>query len=68
VNEKVKAGVAQGVADANMDTELAPDMSMCGGCLVDTNGDCGDVDYPMDFVHPTEGLRGHMDHVQSVWK
>ena len=38
MNEKVKAGVALGVADANMNTELAPDMSMCSGCLADMSG------------------------------
>ena len=71
MNEKVncvKAGVAQDAADANTNTELAPDVSGCGGCLADMSGDCGDADYPMDFVHPTKGLRGHVGCVQLVQK
>jgi hypothetical protein len=61
----VKAGVA-GVADANANTELAPDVSMCDGCLADMSGNCGDVDYPMDFGCLNEVMRGHMDCVQLV--
>jgi hypothetical protein len=63
VNEKVKAGVARGVADVNMNTELAPNVSMCSGCLADTSGDCGDVDYSTDFVHQIKDPRGHVDGV-----
>ena len=68
MNEWVDSAVAQDAADANANTKLAPDMSMCGGRLADMSGNCGDVDHPMDFAHPTEGLRGHVDDVQSVWK
>jgi hypothetical protein len=50
----VKAGVARGMADVNANTELAPDVSMGGGCLADMSSDCGDTDYPMDFVHRPE--------------
>ena len=64
----VKAAVAQDVANANTNTELAPDVSTCGGCLVDTSGDCGDADYPTDFVLLIKGLKGHVDNVQSVQK
>ena len=63
MNEKVKAGVVRGVADANANTELAPDVSMCGGCSADTSGDCGDADYSTDFVHQIKHLRGHVDSV-----
>jgi hypothetical protein len=54
VNEKVncvKAGVAQGVANADVNTEL--DVSMCSGCLVDMSSNCGDVDYSVLY---------HFDH------
>ena len=63
MNEKVKAGVALGAADANTNTELAPDVSTCGGHLADKSGDCGDADYPTDFVHQIEDPRGHVDSV-----
>ena len=63
MNEKVKAGAARGAADANANTELAPDVSICGGHLVDKSDDCGDADYSMDFVHQIEDPRGHVDGV-----
>jgi hypothetical protein len=47
----VKAGVAQGVANADVNTEL--DVSMCSGCLVDMSSNCGDVDYSVLY---------HFDH------
>ena len=54
------------MADANANTELAPDVSMCDGCLADMSGNCGDVDYPMDFGCLNGVMRGHMDCVQLV--
>ena len=63
MNEKVKAGVAQGVADANTNTELALNVSMCSVHLVDTSGNCGDADYSTDFIHQIEDPRGHVDGV-----
>ena len=63
MNEKVKAGGIWDVADANANTELALDMSMCGGCLVDTSSNWGDADYSMDFVHQIKDSRSHMDGV-----
>ena len=44
MNEWVNSAVAQSVADANVNTELAPDANMGGGHLVDMNGDCDDAD------------------------
>ena len=58
--------MAQGVSDGNTNIELAQDASMCDGCLVDISSDCSDADYPIDFIHLTGSLRGHVDHVQSV--
>jgi hypothetical protein len=61
-----KVAVAWGMADANVNIELAPDVSMCCGCLTDVRDDCGDADYPMDFVHLIEGTKGHVDCVYLV--
>jgi hypothetical protein len=63
-----KVAVAQGATDANVNTELALDVSICSGRLADTSSNCGNVDYPMDFIHLIEGLRGHTDDVQSRQK
>ena len=52
MNEKVKAGATQDVADANANTELVPEMIIYHGCLLDMSGNCGDVDHPVDFTHP----------------
>jgi hypothetical protein len=46
----VKAAVAQGVADVNVNIELAPNVSMHCGCLADMRDDCGDANYPTDFI------------------
>jgi hypothetical protein len=71
VNEKVncvKATVAWGMAVANTNTELVPDVNMCDACLADISSNFSGADYSMDFVHLTEGPRGHMDCIQSVHK
>ena len=61
-----KVALAWGVADTNVNIELALDVSMHCGCLADVSDDCGDADYPMDFIHSIEGTKDHMDHVYLV--
>jgi hypothetical protein len=64
----VKAGVAWGTADANTNTKLAPGFNGCSGCVADTSGDCGNVNYPLDFRCPNGVMRGHVENVQlAVW-
>ena len=64
----VKAAVAWGMADTNVNIELAPDVSMHGGCLVDTSGNCSNANHPTDFIHLIKDTRGHVDHVQLAQK
>ena len=68
MNEKVdcvKAEVAQGMADAKINTELALGLSEHDGCVADTSGNYSNVDYPMDFGCLNGVVRGHMQ--LAVW-
>jgi hypothetical protein len=57
----VKAAVAWGMADTNVNIELAPDVSIHSGCLVDMSINGGNADYPMNLIHLIEGTRGHIE-------
>jgi len=62
VNEKVdcvKAEVAQGMADAKINTELALGLSEHDGCVADTSGNYSNVDYPWIWVPEWSGERSH---------